>query len=494
MRIPEPPPGLNELFSEGGSPPETLLKLMASGVQQVVREINEKYLHWDKVKFHKVPEGLTSRQLWQAVKIARRAGQQLLPLSFNKQGRLLSYFSPPKHQEWIHRIDTQGGGSIGAPGLSALGDESDRYLYSSLMEEAIASSQLEGANTTRKVAKEMLRTKRKPRSDSERMILNNYKAILEVRDLKNEPLTPEVLCHLQGVLTKDTLNAEAVGRFRREEEIIEVVDGRTSEVLHIPPSASEMSWRIREICDFANQVSDPFVHPIVKASVLHFAIGYLHPFVDGNGRTARVIFYWYMLKSDYWLFEYFPISRVLVKAPAKYGKAYLHTETDGGDVTYFVRFHLQAVLEAMGDFHKYLDRETQESQKAARLLGSYPGLNIRQRAVISEYLKNPAHSCSFLSHEGKFQVTYPTARADLLGLEKAALLRMEKVGRAQVFYAAPNLRESLHLPPPDEFPGKTKVQNPIAKTIRRDAQKGPEADPNSPGKKDSPQEPGESPG
>ena len=41
---------------------------------------------------------------------------------------------------------------------------------------------------------------------------------------------------------------------------------------------------------FANAQSSPFVHPVVKAMALHFAIGFIHPFVDGNGRTARALF------------------------------------------------------------------------------------------------------------------------------------------------------------------------------------------------------------
>lgn len=436
-------------------------------IQEAVRAINDQYLHWAKVRFRETPAGLTTEELWFAVTITRRIARQPIPLSFSRQNNKIYYVSPPKHLEWIHHIDKQGGGAIGVSSNSALGDESDRYLFSSLMEEAIASSQLEGASTTRKVAKEMLRANRKPQTAAERMIMNNYRAIMEVRELKKESLTPALLCHLQGVLTANTL-PDGVGRFRRSDEAIQVVDNRTNEILHTPPPAAELEWRIKEICDFANEASNPFIHPVVKAALLHFAIGYVHPFVDGNGRTARALFYWYMLKRDYWLFEYFPISRVLVRAPAKYVLAYLYTETDGGDATYFIRYNLEAILAAMREFYLYIAREEREAKEAADLLESFPGLNQRQRFLIHDALKNPGLICSFSTHQGKYHITNPTARADLLGLVQLGLLRQNKSGKVHTFHPATNLRELLHLPPANSKGEKEKVRKPIAVTVNQE--------------------------
>ena len=468
MKIPPKPPGLKEQLQDNVKLAALLVKSFEPEVQAAVRAINDDYLHWDKVRFRETPLGLTAKELWFVTKTTRGAGKQPVPLSFSSKDKSLYYVSPPKHLEWIHHIDKQGGGTIGVTGHSTLGDESDRYLVNSLMEEAIASSQLEGASTTRKVAKEMLRAGRKPITDAEKMIMNNYRAILEVRDLKKESLTPKLLCHLQSVLTEDTLdNPDAVGRFRRGDEAIEVVDNVTGAVLHTPPPADELEWRIKEICDFANSISNPFVHPVVKASILHFAIGYVHPFVDGNGRTARALFYWYMLKRDYWLFEYFPISRVLVRSPGKYGRAYLYTETDGGDATYFIRYNIQAILIAMREFYVYVAREEQAAKEAASLLESFPGLNQRQRFLIHDALKNPGMSCTFNSYEGKYHVTNPTARADLLGLVQIGLLQQDKGSKTHIFHPAVNLRELLHLPPSVVKAEKIKMPKPIAVTTRK---------------------------
>ncbi len=316
------------------------------------------------------------------------------------------------------------------------------------MEEAIASSQLEGACTTRKIAKQMLRSNRKPRDKAELMILNNYKAILEIRDLKSEKLTPRLLCHLQEILTEGTLdNPQAAGRFRLPDEYIVVEDTTTGEALYVPPPADSIERRIEQICDFANTKTKPWVHPVVKAMVLHFALGFVHPFVDGNGRTARAVFYWYMLKSGYWLFEFLPISRVLVSAPAKYARAFLYTETDHGDVTYFNHYHLNIILRAINDLHDYLEREQLKIREAETLLESFHDeLNHRQRALISHALKHPSERYTARLHEGRHHVTYATARSDLMELEKLGLLKRskrEKGSKEWLYYPAENLIKLL---------------------------------------------------
>jgi len=471
VRIPKPAPDLRKYWQgEAADAFDKMIRLDRPDVQEAVRQINERYLPWDKIRFYGTPDGLTAEDLWAAVAQSRQSGRQPLPLSFSTSEHKLYYLSPAKHQEWLHHIDKRGGGSLGISANSALGDESERYLVSSLMEEAIASSQLEGASTTRKIAKEMLRANRKPRTKAETMIVNNYRAICEVRELQKEKLTPELLCHLQGVLTENTLDKpDAVGRFRRPDEPIRVVDSSSDEILHVPPAATELEWRIKEICDFANEIANPFVHPAVKASVLHFALGYVHPFVDGNGRTARAIFYWYMLKRDYWLFEYFPISTVLVRAPAKYGRAYLYSEISGGDVTYFIRYSLSSILSAMRGFYDYVAREEEAGREAAKLLESFPGLNFRQRCLVHDALKNPALECTFKSHQTKCHVTNPTARADLQGLVRLGLFQERKEGKARAFRPADNLRKVLHLPASViAKPEKEKIPKSVAVTAPAD--------------------------
>ena len=121
---------------------------------------------------------------------------------------------------------------------------------------------------------------------------------------------------------------------------------------------SRSDWRL--MCDFANgKTPGEFVHPAIRSIILHFWLAYDHPFLDGNGRTARALFYWSMLHHHYWLCEFISISHLILKAPAEYERAFLYTETDDNDLTYFIIYHLKLIRRAVDELHKYIARKTE---------------------------------------------------------------------------------------------------------------------------------------
>ena len=417
MRKITPPPGLSEIFPL--SDPAWFARLMESPVREFVRRANDSYVHWHKLQYYKsLPKQLATQQAWAAIKLSRLQQYQPIPIRFKNSQ--LTYWSPPSHLEWLHIIDKQAGGALGSNSIHMPSGDSERYLLNALMEEAIASSQLEGAVTTRKIAKRMLRQERKPKTKAEQMILNNYLAIQRIRDCQNDRLSPELLKEWHAILTAMTLDdPEQEGSFRGDNDQVVVADSDTQEILHNPPPAATIEASVEELCRFANQKPVPFVHPVVKAIILHFALGYIHPFVDGNGRTARALFYWFMLQRGYWLFEYLPISRLFLRAPVKYARAYLYTETDGGDLTYFIHYNLRVILQAVRDFHSYLQKQQQQISEAARLLRSTPGLNPRQQSLIYHALKNPDAVYTIAEYKGTYGVSYGTVRLISLTLQNS---------------------------------------------------------------------------
>ena len=443
MKKPLPPPDMAELLAEiadGG--PQRVFDLFASG-----RSVDDKgrYLHWDQMRHRQPPEGLTLKEWWVSTAASRASNARTLPFA-GTDGEPFRFTNIDPIQEMVHRIDQQASGHLQTDEIVSEVASSGRYLVSSLVEEAITSSLLEGAATTRRVAKELLWTGRKPRDTSERMVLNNYFAMQAAEDLasSNEPLTPDHVLELHRIVTDGTLEDESeAGRLRKPEERIEIVwnDGQ---VLHRPPPAEELPSRLEQLCGFANgDTGDGFLHPVVEAVLIHFWIGYDHPFVDGNGRTARVLFYWSMLRSGYWLAEYISISAILRKAPAEYARSYLYTETDSNDVTYFVVYQLEIIRKAIEGLRQYVTRKSDEIAQVERAMRGVPGLNHRQLAILSDALRNPDTFFTFAGQKRLHRVAYQSARTDLLGLETLGLLKKEQVGRTFEFCPVDGLEDRI---------------------------------------------------
>ena len=323
-------------------------------------------------------------------------------------------------------------------------DTRDQYYVNSLVREAITSSQLEGAATTRVVAKEMIRTGRAPRDKSEQMILNNFRTMQQIRRLKDEPVTKQIVLDLHRIATEKTLTDESgAGRFRNANEPVVVAD-MYNEVFHTPPPVEQLAERMAVMCDFANsKTPGEFIHPVLRSIILHFWLAYDHPFVDGNGRVARALFYWSMLRHNYWLFEFISISQIILEAPIKYTRAFLYTETDDNDLTYFIIQQLDVIRRAMKELHDYIERKTAALQAVESRLHGITVLNHRQQALISHALRHPNQRYTFKSHQMSHNVVYQTARTDLLDLESRHLLVSRKVGRTWHFTPVQDLEEKL---------------------------------------------------
>jgi Fic family protein len=404
-----------------------------------------KYLHWEELRHRPKRDALTHEEWWALVKLARVNLQKPMPLA-DKNGNRFTFAMTDTVQRLVHEVDRDASGRIELPEDVTSKTTRDRYIFNSLVEEAFRSSQLEGASTTRGVAKEMIRTKREPRTVSERMILNNFHAMEWVREHRDEPLTTAKVFELHSIVTKDTLETpDGAGRFRRDDEEVHVYDPASGDVVHRPPPARLLPSRLEAMCKFANAATSdlPFVHPVVRSILVHFWLAYDHPFVDGNGRTARALFYWSMLRQGYWLTEFISISRVIKKARSQYDRAFVYTETDANDTTYFVLNQLKVLCQAISDLFAYLKKKAQEMREVESKLRGRDDLNHRQLAVLTQALRHPDQRMTIEAHAVTHHVVYQTARTDLLGLAEGGYLEMHKIGKKMVFSPVRDLERRL---------------------------------------------------
>ena len=437
MKVPQKPPSTDGLFSK-------MLSLNKfDDILRLAVEPTDDYLHWDKLRHLTPPEGLTPEEWWLGIKLRRQGLLKPLPLR-DKVGAPFRFGVPDLVQAELHDIDVGAGRSIGIPEPITNPQTRDKYLVRSLIEEAITSSQLEGAATTREVAKEMIRTGRRPRDTSERMILNNFLTMQRIVELQGESLSPDLVFAIHRLVTEETLDdPTAAGRLRRPDEK-RIVGDDFGEIFHNPPEAGELTGRLQAMCDFANgKPAGFFVHPAVRAILLHFWLAYDHPFVDGNGRTARALFYWSMLHAGYWLFEFISISSILKQAPVRYGLSFLYTETDDNDLTYFIVAQAKVIRRAIEGLHAYIDQKTVEVREVEARVRALDLFNHRQADLIRHALKHPYQEYTIGSHGKSHQVVYQTARTDLLDLKARGILEQKQRGKMMVFTVPADLADRL---------------------------------------------------
>ena len=404
-----------------------------------------RYLYWDKFKY-RVEKGDEVETAWWATKWNRLA--KMKPIDYEDKGGedSFAFCVPDILQAQLHKIAT-----LSSQGIVPHNSIKKNYLISSLlMEEAISSSQLEGASTTRRVAKSMLSSGRKPKNEDEEMILNNYLLMQEIKQTKDEELTLDLILEYHKIATRgNKINGNVAGVFRDNDEIV-ITDG-FEEIVHVPPPYKNIEERLKKVCAFANtehlgEDGEIFIHPVIKAIILHFMIAYEHPFSDGNGRTARAIFYWFMLRSGYDFFEYISISKLLKDAPTKYGKSFLYTEIDDNDLTYFIFYQVEIIIRAIDELLRYLQKKSQEFEEVSELLNSSPigqALNFIQKDIVKKAIKNPGRV--FTSNEivSDYDISENTARKYLNELVKYKILASYKEGRRVNYISPSTIRETL---------------------------------------------------
>lgn len=408
-------------------------------------EQDGRYLHWEELRRKAARPRISHEEWWSVIKLARQQLSRALPLTDGRRVPF-TFAMIDTIQRLVHEVDRDASGRIELPEDVTNQSTRDRYVVDSLIEESFRSSQLEGASTTRQIAKEMLRTRREPRTAGERMILNNFHAMNWVRDHKDERLSVAKLLELHSLITWDTLEStDGGGRFRKPDEEVFVVDPRDGEVVHTPPDARLLPERMEALCKFANgtTANEPFIHPVVRAILLHFWLAHDHPFVDGNGRTARALFYWSMLEQGYWLTEFISISRVIKKARKQYDTAFLYAETDDNDTTYFLLNQLKVLRGAIDDLFTYLKKKTQQVREIEHRLRDRDDLNHRQIALLGYVLRHPDARLTIEGHRTSHRVVYQTARTDLLSLVQHGFLEQGKIGKKMYFTAVRDLARKM---------------------------------------------------
>ncbi|MFC1495826.1 Fic family protein [Candidatus Margulisiibacteriota bacterium] len=426
-----------------------ILKLFADNkkaeIFNFLKRIDSDHLYWDKFYYKEPsPKEITKEELWMITKILRES-KAIKTIITDKFRNAFTWSKLDYFEKFFHKLDMNMGGElfIEIDKLNKLNKQ--KMITRGIMEEAIASSQLEGAASSRLAAKKMLREGKKPTNRSEQMILNNFISMKAIEDdYKDRTLSMDMLFELHALITQDTTDSEdEKPHLRKTGEPVFVSDESTGVVYFEAPEIDFVKKELTRLINFANDESGTrvFIHPIIKAIMIHFWIGYLHPFSDGNGRLARLLFYWYLIKKGYWAFVYLPISKIIKRSPKQYIMAYVYSEQDDNDLTYFINYNLNKIKLAAREFEEYLAKQSDKNVQMKKRSEAKYALNIRQVQLL-QYLHNaPDERTTQKTHMNINQISKMTASNDLKDLLVKGFLSSVKQGRNVFYYGTDKIKD-----------------------------------------------------
>jgi len=120
-------------------------------------------------------------------------------------------------------------------------------------------------------------------------VLNYIEALEKIPDFaKLTPFVKQNILDIHKIVTKKTLeNPKDEGVFRDRQVV--VGSKRTGEIIFTPPPTNQVPKLIDKFLDWFNSEQTKEIDPVIEAGIVHYEIVRIHPFVDGNGRTARVL-------------------------------------------------------------------------------------------------------------------------------------------------------------------------------------------------------------
>lgn len=403
-----------------------------------VKKVIEKYTEEEYLDKAQLLYRETNIEAWKAVQEYRKGKSIKVPL-YDKEGKNFWFIITENIREALEYIDESGQMSL----LENIDAKiKSQVVHDFLIDESFSSSVIEGAFSTKKRTNEIIKNKLDPKNLSEQMILNNYHALIYILDNIDDPLSEKILLDVYEIITKNTLGDDCITEKYRT-DIVYVTDIYHGEPIYIAPNHNKIQPMMDDLFKFISDVGD--IHPIIKACIIHFYFVYVHPFFDGNGRTARVISFMYLIQNGYNFFKFYSVSNMIKNSRSKYYASIKQTEDYDNDLTYFIYYMVEmyanSINEVLGRFVKVMNRNLIDKY----LDNSGLKLSNRQNKVIDALLKEDGSNfISISEYQKRYKTSYETARSDLLQLHDLGLLNKVKKGKKH-FYSIINTEQIAKL-------------------------------------------------
>ncbi len=303
-----------------------------------------------------------------------------------------------------------------------LKNQNNYYGVKAAEDEIVATSAIENIDFSRDSVRNILKGYA-PKDEQESRILGVKKGLEFIADTSNK-ITEENLHRLYMMTVGDFLEGDDrlnEGSFYRHDTVYVVGNG----VEHSGVDHKKVPGFMKALIEFVN--SDDDINDLVKAAIIHFYFAYVHPYFDGNGRTARLMHLWFLIQKGYQSALFIPFSGLIEKSRKAYYDAFTAIEDNKKysgkiDVTPFVLYFIDNVYNKMSNGIDTLSAYD-EAVKSGELTAKETAL---WQFVISCYGTDEFSTKQLEKDFGN--AAYATIRSFVLKLEKLGLLTAVKYG------------------------------------------------------------------
>jgi len=313
-------------------------------------------------------------------------------------------------------------------------------IFDTLLSEAFHSSSIEGAHSTKKRTEEIIKKHLTPQDKSERMIFNNYKALEYIFENQEQKLDDVFVLSLHKMISEDTLDE------RKDEGVyrnggVDIITATQKVVFKPTSNIEKMKKMINKLYLFTNSNNNDcdveYIETIYKIIAFHFLYGYIHPHFDGNGRTLRVLFTHLLGQNGFDMFYYISLSEIIHssdKRKREYEKAFIDVEENELDLTYFIYYIQDIMIEALEILDERVYLYFKENMIFDKVEEQAVKLTKRQENILKLISRNKrAFAMTSKEVANKFKLSSQTILKDIRFLVDFKLLRKRKTG-VKIYY------------------------------------------------------------
>lgn len=298
-----------------------------------------------------------------------------------------------------------------------------RMSQRALLLEAHATTHIEGTELTFEQAERLWAGQpvAEAKPDDVRELLNYREAFGLVSEYlaTGEPVTEGMIREIHRRLVHGVRGGQgAPGSYRTVQNF--VVNSVTREIVYTPPPPGDVAPLMRELVEWLRAGSD--IHPVLVAGLAQFQLVNVHPFVDGNGRTSRLLSTLCLYRTGYDFKRLFTLSEFHDRDRSRFYRALQGVRESGMDLTGWLDYFTEGLATQLGEV-----KARGEVVIRADLASREHRLNSRQGAVLEEILLKGGATLAEV--EGRFEgVSRRTLQRDLRLLIGKGLLDEEGTG------------------------------------------------------------------